>query len=128
MRFQVMLSLADKQSMQSDVENVIISFGKTMMVYRSEKANTGSFAGWHQLGEILIGEYPNEQKLLSPKSLTEISADLVIVCAGQTDIKESDRIVINDDSFIVSHINPENAFGGVTHLEVNLEKDSRYGG
>jgi len=123
-----MLSLRDKQSMQTDVENVIISFGKTMMVFRSEKVNTGSFAGGHQTNEAFVGEYPIEQKLLSPKSLTEISADLVIVCAGQTDIKESDRIVINDDSFIVSHINPENAFGGVTHLEVNLEKDSRYGG
>ena len=123
-----MLSLRDKQSMQADVENIIISFGKTMMVYRSEKSNAGSFAGGHQTSETTIGEYSIEQKLLSPKSLTEISADLVIVCAGQTDIKESDRIVINDDSFIVSHINPENVFGVVTHLEVNLEKDSRYGG
>lgn len=128
MRFQVMLSLADKQSMQTDVENVIISFGKTMMVYRSEKANLGSFAGGHQLGEFLIGEYPIEEKLLSPKSLTEIGADLVIVCAGQTDMKEGDRIVINNESFIASHINPENAFGSITHMEVNLEKDSRYGG
>ena len=123
-----MLSLRDKQSMQTEVENVIISFNKMMTVYRSEKADVGSFAGGHQTSEISVGEYPIEQKLLSPKSLTEISADLVIVCSGETDIKESDRIEINDDSFIVSHINPENAFGIVTHLEINLEKDSRYGG
>lgn len=118
-----MLSVMDKRSMQSDVENVILSFGKTMSVFRSQNQNAGSFAGTHKTNETAIGEYPVEQKLLSPKSLTEIGADLVIVCGSETDISEGDRIEIAGKSYIVSHINPQNAFGTVTHLEVNLEKD-----
>jgi len=50
----------------------------------------------------------------------------VIVCGSKTDIVEGDRVEIEGKSFIVSHINPQNAFGAVTHLEVNLEKDDRY--
>jgi len=119
-----MLSVMDKRSMQSDVENVIISFGEKMTVYRSEKVNAGSFAGENKINESMIGEYPVEQKLLSPKSLTEIGADLVIVCGSETDISEGDRVEIESTSYIASHINPQNAFGTVTHLEVNLEKDN----
>ena len=118
-----MLETMDKQMMKSDVENVIISFGKSMTVYRSVKVNVGSFAGSNKTNESTIGEYPIEQKLLSPKSLTEIGADLVITCGSETDISEGDRVVIENQNYIVSHINPENAFGVVTHLEVNLEKD-----
>jgi len=121
-----MLNRTDKLSMQLDVENVIISFGHKMTIYRSEKVNAGSFAGETQINESIIGEYPIEQKLLSPKTLTEIGADLVIVCSSETDIAEGDRVEIEDKSFIVSHINPQNAFGSATHLEVNLEKDDSY--
>jgi len=115
----------DKIRMQTDVENVILSFGKSMTVYRSVKVNVGSFAGGHKANENLIGSYPIEQKLLSPKSLTEIGADLIIACGSETDISEGDRIEIENQNYIASHINPENAFGVVTHLEVNLEKDER---
>ena len=117
-----MLETMDKQMMKSDVENVIISFGKSMTVFRSDKVNVGSFAGSNKTNEITIGEYPIEQKLLSPKSLTEIGADLVVTCGSETVIKEGDRVVIENQNYIASHINPENAFGVVTHLEVNLEK------
>ena len=120
-----MLETMDKQMMKSDVENVILSFGKSMTVYRSAKVNTGSFAGGHKTNEITIGEYPIEQKLLSPKSLTEIGADLVVTCGSETDISEGDRVAIENQNYIVSHINPENAFGVVTHLEVNLEKSEK---
>ena len=118
-----MLETMDKQMMKSDVENVILSFGKSMTVFRSISINEGSFAGGHKANEITIGEYSIEQKLLSPKSLTEIGADLVITCGSETDISEGDRIEIENQNYIASHINPENAFGVVTHLEVNLEKD-----
>ncbi len=118
-----MLNPMDKETMRTDVENVIVSFGKSMTVYRSVDENKGSFAGAYKTNEKIIGEYPIEQKLLSPKSLTEIGADLVIVCSDETDIAEGDRVEIEGKSFIVSHINPQNAFGAVTHLEVNLEKD-----
>ena len=121
MRFPVLDTL-DKQMMQTDVDNVILSFGKSMTVFRSVKINTGSFAGGHKTNETTIGEYPIEQKLLSPKSLTEIGADLVVICGSETDISEGDRIEIENQNYIASHINPENAFGVVTHLEVNLEK------
>ena len=117
-----MLTSLEKNAMQLDVENVIISFGKSMTVYRSDKVNVGSFAGSNKTNESTIGEYPIEQKLLSPKSLTEIGADLVITCGSETDISEGDRVVIENQNYIASHINPENAFGVVTHLEVNLEK------
>jgi hypothetical protein len=113
----------DKRSMQSDVEKVIISFGKSMTVYRSLEQNKGSFAGSHKTNEEIIGAYPIEQKLLAPKTLTEMGADLVIICGGETDIAEGDRVEIDNQSYMVSHINPQNAFGAVTHLEVNLEKD-----
>ncbi len=109
--------------MQSDVENVILSFGKSMKVVRSNSMNTGSFAGGHKTNETIVGVYPIEQKLLSPKSLTEIGTDLVIICGSETDISEGDRVEIESKSYIASHINPQNAFGAVTHLEVNLEKD-----
>ena len=118
-----MLDTLDKQMMQTDVENVILSFGKSMTVYRSVKVNVGSFAGSNKTNECTIGEYSIEQKLLSPKSLTEIGADLVVTCGSETDISEGDRIEIENQNYIASHINPENAFGVVTHLEVNLEKD-----
>jgi len=117
------LDTMDKKTMQTDVENVIVSFGKSMKVFRSNSMNTGSFAGGHKANETIVGVYPIEQKLLSPKSLTEIGADLVIVCGNETDISEGDRIEIASKNYIVSHINPQNAFGTVTHLEVNLEKD-----
>jgi len=117
-----MLSVQDKQMMQTDVEGVIISFNKMMTVYRSETQNAGSFAGVHKANEITVGEYPVEQKLLSPKKLTEIGADKIIICASGVDITEGDRVEIEGKSYIVSHISPQNAFGVVTHLEVNLEK------
>ncbi len=118
-----MLNAQEKHQMQRDVQNVIISFGKLMTVFRSEVVNVGSFAGSQKSDEIAIGEYAVEQKLLSPKSLTEVGADLVIVCGSETDISEGDRVEIESTSYIASHINPQNAFGAVTHLEVNLEKD-----
>jgi len=118
-----MLNILDKLSMQSDVEKVIISFGKSMTVYRSLEQNAGSFAGSHKSNETLIGDYPVEQKLLAPKNLTEIGADLVIIVSSKTDLREGDRVEISGNSYTVSHIHPLNAFGVVTHLEVNLEKD-----
>jgi len=118
-----MLEPGDKRRMQSDVEKVINSFGNSMTVYRSLEEDTGSFAGSHKTNESIVGEYPVEQKLLSPKTLTEMGADLVIICGGETDIAEGDRVEIDNQSYMVSHINPQNAFGAVTHLEVNLEKD-----
>ncbi|MBC8552624.1 MAG: hypothetical protein H8D23_23590 [Candidatus Brocadiales bacterium] len=121
-----MLNAQEKHQMRCDVQNVIISFGKTMTVFRSEVVNAGSFAGSHKSDEITIGEYAVEQKLLSPKSLTEVGADLVIVCGSETGISEGDRVEIENKSYIISHINPQNAFGAVTHLEVNLEKDDSY--
>lgn len=121
-----MLNPMDRRSMQLDVEKVITSFGKKMTVYRSLEQNKGSFAGSHKTNETIIGEYPVEQKLLAPKTLTELGADLVIIVSGKTDIQEGDRVLIEDKSYIVSHIHPQNAFGAVTHLEVNLEKDDRY--
>lgn len=118
-----MLNSVDRKVMQAGVEEVILSFGKSMMVYRSQKAGEGSFAGGYQTSESLKGEYPIEQKLLSPKSLSEIGADLMIICGGETDISEGDRVVIDNNSYIASHISPQDAFGVVTHLEVNLEMD-----
>lgn len=118
-----MLDTMDKKTMQTDVENVIVSFGKSMTVFRSVKVNEGSFAGGHKANETIVGKYPIEQKLLSPKSLTEIGVDLVVICGGEPDIAEGDRVEIESKSYIASHINPQNAFGTVTHLEVNLERD-----
>ena len=121
-----MLSVQDKHTMQKDMENVIISFGKTMTIFRSTPVNRGSFAGPHKTGEITIGNYNIEERLLSPKSLTEIGADKIINCVSGVDIAEGDRVGIEGKSYIVTHILPQNAFGVMTHLEVNLEKDDSH--
>lgn len=122
-----MLNAQEQQMMKSDVESLIKSQGITMTVTRSLQQGAGSFAGSHGSSETSVGEYMIEEKLLSPKSLTEIGADKVVSCKGDIDIREGDRVAINGESFLVSHLKPQNAFGVVTHLEVNLERDRRSG-
>jgi len=122
-----MFSEIEKQTMLTDMEHLLSSFGKAMTVFRSVGVNQGSFSGSILTSEVLVNQAAIEEKMLSPKSLTDGGADRMVCCGGQTDIREGDRVEIEGISFLVSHINPQNVFGVVTHLEVMLEQDRRNG-
>ena len=117
----------EKAFMSDAVSEIIQSFGDTMTIRRSAAAQVNSFSGAKTLPAILVGVFAVEIKTLSPQSLTELGADLVIQCAGDVDIREGDLAQIDNRHFIVSHIDPQKLIGVVTHVEVNLEKDVMYG-
>jgi len=122
-----MLSGIEKQTLKADMADLLSSFGKSMTVFRSAVVNGGSFSGSNQTPEVRMGEANVEEKLLAPNALTDDGADRIVYCPGQTDIQEGDRVEMDDRSFLVSHVDPQNAFGVVTHLEVTLNRDKRHG-
>jgi len=123
----VIFNSGDKKFLSDSVDEVISSYAKVMQVRRPGDLEAPAFSGSKKAALTVIGTYPIEVKILSPGSLNEKGADLVIQCGGQTDISENDCVDIDGSHFIVSHVNPH-VFGGVTtHMEINLEKDVSYG-
>ena len=110
-----------------EVRWLIEQSGVTAVLSRPAKAGQDSFYGPHDASESVLGSIPVEMQDLPPKDLTEIGADAVACVLPDSDVHESDFLLIGDTRYRVTAVKPHNFFGAVTHLDLHLARERRNG-
>ncbi len=110
-----------------EVRWLITQSGVTASVLRPVVAGEGTFFGPHESGLTEVGTVPVEVQSLPPKDLTELGADAVASVLPDSGIRESDFLVIGEARFRVTAVKEHNFFGAITHLDLTLTLERRYG-
>ena len=118
----MLLSAEDRTKMSEDVGVLIETFSESAELIRPAVAGAGSFAGSYEPEESSLGAVPLEFKQMSPEELKQVGADGICSLLPDTDIREGDILVYQNDRYRVTEVKPENCFGAVTHLTVKLER------